>query len=235
MAGFGRATTTWWPDRVTTQSLKLGPRFLNFDSSQRWELLVIFWFPLVYLKKVTWCDLCGVLQVSSIERAYRWDQDLPQFEMFRPVWLPAGRQPRDIPAPDIRLSGEVIICSGVGVERLTVPLIFVFSSCSCLIQLFIGGNGLSDAGLQRLTAPVRMMRKGLDCLQCLDVSRKLTFGPFWKGSVERNSCVTKQLHLHVRFRCCPFGVASVKSLGLLIVCGFTRWCLARWVMRESVN
>ncbi|XP_044074115.1 leucine-rich repeat-containing protein 42 isoform X2 [Siniperca chuatsi] len=44
------------------------------------------------------------------------------------------------------------------------------SSLASLIQLFIGGNSLSDVGLQRLTAPIRMMRKGLDCLQFLDVS-----------------------------------------------------------------
>lgn len=44
------------------------------------------------------------------------------------------------------------------------------SLSSHLIQLFIGGNNLSDSGLQRLTAPVRMMTKGLDSLQFLDVS-----------------------------------------------------------------
>ncbi|XP_030608235.1 leucine-rich repeat-containing protein 42 isoform X2 [Archocentrus centrarchus] len=44
------------------------------------------------------------------------------------------------------------------------------TSLASLIQLFIGSNSLSDAGLQRLTAPIRMMHKGLDCLQLLDVS-----------------------------------------------------------------
>ncbi|KAM4552893.1 leucine-rich repeat-containing protein 42 isoform 2-T2 [Odontesthes bonariensis] len=44
------------------------------------------------------------------------------------------------------------------------------TSLANLVQLFIGGNSLSDAGLQRLTAPIRMMRRGLDCLQVLDVS-----------------------------------------------------------------
>ncbi|XP_041849009.1 leucine-rich repeat-containing protein 42 isoform X2 [Melanotaenia boesemani] len=44
------------------------------------------------------------------------------------------------------------------------------TSLASLTQLFIGGNGLSDAGLQRLTAPIRIMRKGLDHLQLLDVS-----------------------------------------------------------------
>uniref|UniRef100_A0A8C6UJG5 Leucine rich repeat containing 42 n=1 Tax=Neogobius melanostomus TaxID=47308 RepID=A0A8C6UJG5_9GOBI len=39
-----------------------------------------------------------------------------------------------------------------------------------LEQLFIGANNISDMGLQRLTAPVRMMKKGLDCLSSLDVS-----------------------------------------------------------------
>ncbi|XP_029929616.1 leucine-rich repeat-containing protein 42 [Myripristis murdjan] len=39
-----------------------------------------------------------------------------------------------------------------------------------LTQLFIGANSLSDVGLQRLTAPVRMLRKGLSSLQILDLS-----------------------------------------------------------------
>ncbi|XP_043076580.1 leucine-rich repeat-containing protein 42 isoform X2 [Puntigrus tetrazona] len=41
--------------------------------------------------------------------------------------------------------------------------------CS-LVKLFIGANCLSDAGLQRLTAPVRVMKKGLENLQLLDLS-----------------------------------------------------------------
>lgn len=39
-----------------------------------------------------------------------------------------------------------------------------------LEQLFIGANNMTDVGLQRLTAPVRMMKKGLDSLTSLDVS-----------------------------------------------------------------
>ncbi|KAK0146268.1 Leucine-rich repeat-containing protein 42 [Merluccius polli] len=42
-----------------------------------------------------------------------------------------------------------------------------------LVKLFIGGNCLSDIGLQRLTAPVRMFKKGLDNLQLLDLSGQL--------------------------------------------------------------
>ncbi|XP_014853178.1 PREDICTED: leucine-rich repeat-containing protein 42 isoform X3 [Poecilia mexicana] len=44
------------------------------------------------------------------------------------------------------------------------------SLANSLTRLFIGGNHLSDVGLQRLTAPVRMMQKGLDSLELLDVS-----------------------------------------------------------------
>uniref|UniRef100_A0A8C7XCR2 Leucine-rich repeat-containing protein 42 n=1 Tax=Oryzias sinensis TaxID=183150 RepID=A0A8C7XCR2_9TELE len=44
------------------------------------------------------------------------------------------------------------------------------TSLANLVRLFIGANGLSDAGLQRLTAAVRMRRAGLDSLQVLDVS-----------------------------------------------------------------
>ncbi|XP_056322681.1 leucine-rich repeat-containing protein 42 [Danio aesculapii] len=39
-----------------------------------------------------------------------------------------------------------------------------------LVKLFLGANCLSDAGLQRLTAPVRVMKKGLENLQLLDLS-----------------------------------------------------------------
>ncbi|XP_050980706.1 leucine-rich repeat-containing protein 42 [Labeo rohita] len=39
-----------------------------------------------------------------------------------------------------------------------------------LVKLFIGANCLSDAGLQRLTAPVRVMKKGLENLQLLGLS-----------------------------------------------------------------
>ncbi|KAG7273977.1 hypothetical protein CRUP_002085 [Coryphaenoides rupestris] len=39
-----------------------------------------------------------------------------------------------------------------------------------LVELFIGGNCLSDIGLQRLTAPIRIFKKGLDNLQLLDLS-----------------------------------------------------------------
>ncbi|RVE62116.1 hypothetical protein OJAV_G00177440 [Oryzias javanicus] len=46
----------------------------------------------------------------------------------------------------------------------------VTSLPNSLVQLSVGGNGLSDAGLQRLTAPVRMRRSGLDGLRVLDVS-----------------------------------------------------------------
>ncbi|KAF7652483.1 hypothetical protein LDENG_00096160 [Lucifuga dentata] len=61
------------------------------------------------------------------------------------------------------------------------------SLASSLIQLFIGGNSLSDAGLQRLTAPIRMMRKGLDCLQLLDVS----YNPFSERAIRYLSCLPK--------------------------------------------
>lgn len=53
-----------------------------------------------------------------------------------------------------------------------VKLIVNASLLSSLTQLFIGGNHLSDVGLQRLTAPIRIMKKGLDSLELLDVSRQ---------------------------------------------------------------
>ncbi|KAM9349356.1 leucine-rich repeat-containing protein 42 [Symphorus nematophorus] len=61
------------------------------------------------------------------------------------------------------------------------------SLASSLIELFIGGNGLSDVGLQRLTAPVRVMRKGLDCLQFLDVS----YNPISEKALRYLTCLPK--------------------------------------------
>ncbi|XP_028833566.1 leucine-rich repeat-containing protein 42 [Denticeps clupeoides] len=42
-----------------------------------------------------------------------------------------------------------------------------------LSRLFLGANGLSDAGVQKLTAPVRVMKRGLENLQVLDLSYNL--------------------------------------------------------------
>ncbi|MCJ8740444.1 hypothetical protein PDJAM_G00059160 [Pangasius djambal] len=39
-----------------------------------------------------------------------------------------------------------------------------------LVKLFLGANCLSDKGLQRLTAPIRVMKRGLENLQHLDLS-----------------------------------------------------------------
>lgn len=67
------------------------------------------------------------------------------------------------------------------------------SLASSLIQLFIGGNSLSDVGLQRLTAPVRMMKKGLDCLQFLDVS----YNPVSERALRYLTCLPKLEKLDV--------------------------------------
>ncbi|XP_076004401.1 leucine-rich repeat-containing protein 42 [Genypterus blacodes] len=67
------------------------------------------------------------------------------------------------------------------------------SLASNLIRLFIGGNRLSDAGVQRLTAPIRMMRKGLDCLQLLDVS----YNPISERAIRYLACLPKLEKLDV--------------------------------------
>uniref|UniRef100_A0A8C9YZ47 Leucine-rich repeat-containing protein 42 n=1 Tax=Sander lucioperca TaxID=283035 RepID=A0A8C9YZ47_SANLU len=67
------------------------------------------------------------------------------------------------------------------------------SLASSLIQLFIGGNSLSDVGLQRLTAPIRMLRKGLDCLQLLDVS----YNPISVRALRYLTCLPKLENLDV--------------------------------------
>lgn len=56
-----------------------------------------------------------------------------------------------------------------------------------LVHLSLGGNSLSDEGLQRLTAPVRMMKRGLQNLQLLDLS----YNPVSEKAAGRLSCLPK--------------------------------------------
>lgn len=74
---------------------------------------------------------------------------------------------------------------------------------SSLIQLFIGGNSLSDVGLQRLTAPIRMMRKGLDCLQFLDVS----YNPISERALRYLTCLPKLEKLDISGTSLKLGTA----------------------------
>ncbi|XP_026230844.1 leucine-rich repeat-containing protein 42 isoform X3 [Anabas testudineus] len=67
------------------------------------------------------------------------------------------------------------------------------SSLASLIRLFIGGNSLSDVGLQRLTAPIRMMKKGMDNLQILDLS----FNPISERALGYLKCLPKLEKLDV--------------------------------------
>ncbi|XP_028284059.1 leucine-rich repeat-containing protein 42 isoform X2 [Parambassis ranga] len=67
------------------------------------------------------------------------------------------------------------------------------TSLASLIQLCIGGNNLSDAGLQRLTAPIRMMQKGLNCLQLLDVS----YNPVSERALRYLTCLPTLVKLNV--------------------------------------
>ncbi|XP_051943741.1 leucine-rich repeat-containing protein 42 isoform X1 [Hippocampus zosterae] len=86
------------------------------------------------------------------------------------------------------------------------------SLASCLIQLFIGCNGLSDTGLQRLTAPVRIMRKGLDCLQCLDVSHN----PLSERALRYLKCLPKLDKLDVSSTSVKFGSRLKSSMWELL-------------------
>ncbi|XP_024129715.1 leucine-rich repeat-containing protein 42 isoform X5 [Oryzias melastigma] len=69
----------------------------------------------------------------------------------------------------------------------------VTSLPNSLVQLSVGGNGLSDSGLQRLTAPVRMRRSGLDGLRVLDVS----YNPVSEKALRYLTCLTKLSQLDV--------------------------------------
>nr|XP_057917283.1 leucine-rich repeat-containing protein 42 [Doryrhamphus excisus] len=75
------------------------------------------------------------------------------------------------------------------------------SLASCLIQLCIGANGLSDVGLQRLTAPVRMKRKGLDSLQYLDMSDN----PISESALRYLKCLPKLQNLDASRTSMKFG------------------------------
>ncbi|KAM4728091.1 leucine-rich repeat-containing protein 42 isoform 2-T2 [Anableps anableps] len=65
------------------------------------------------------------------------------------------------------------------------------TSLASLTQLFIGGNHLSDVGLQRLTAPIRIMQKGLDSLELLDVS----YNPISEIALRYLKCLPKLVKL----------------------------------------
>ncbi|XP_039999418.1 leucine-rich repeat-containing protein 42 isoform X1 [Xiphias gladius] len=77
------------------------------------------------------------------------------------------------------------------------------SLANSLIWLFIGGNSLSDVGIQRLTAPIRMMRKGLDCLQLLDVS----YNPISERALRYLTCLPKLEKLNVSGTSLKLGAA----------------------------
>lgn len=67
------------------------------------------------------------------------------------------------------------------------------STMASLEQLFIGGNSLSDVGMQRLTAPIRMLKKGLECLRSLDIS----YNPISERAFRYLTCLPKLEQLDV--------------------------------------
>ncbi|XP_068605293.1 leucine-rich repeat-containing protein 42 [Brachionichthys hirsutus] len=79
----------------------------------------------------------------------------------------------------------------LGDDHEIFPHLTSSSLACCLTYLCIGGNGLSDIGLQRLTAPIRMMKKGLDCLQLLDLS----YNPISERAVRYLTCLPKLQNL----------------------------------------
>ncbi|XP_028329512.1 leucine-rich repeat-containing protein 42 isoform X2 [Gouania willdenowi] len=72
-------------------------------------------------------------------------------------------------------------------QHLTSPLL------ASLAQLFMGNNDISDAGLQRLTAPVRIMHRGLASLQLLDISGN----PISRKGLRYLTCLPKLVTLDV--------------------------------------
>ncbi|XP_071766820.2 leucine-rich repeat-containing protein 42 [Centroberyx gerrardi] len=81
-------------------------------------------------------------------------------------------------------------------------------SLASLIQLSIGGNSLSDVGLQRLTAPVRMLRKGLDSLQFLDLS----YNPISERAIGYLTCLPKLQKLDVSGTNMKIGTVLKKTM-----------------------
>ncbi|KAG7486617.1 hypothetical protein JOB18_034914 [Solea senegalensis] len=82
------------------------------------------------------------------------------------------------------------------------------SLANSLTHLFIGGNSLSDVGLQRLTAPIRILRKGLDCLQLLDVS----YNPISERALRYLTCLPKLEKLDVSGTRLKFGAGLKKTI-----------------------
>ncbi|XP_068197631.1 leucine-rich repeat-containing protein 42 [Antennarius striatus] len=85
----------------------------------------------------------------------------------------------------------------LGDDHEIFPHLISSSLACCLVYLGIGGNSLSDVGLQRLTAPIRMMKKGLDCLQFLDLS----YNPISERAVRYLTCLPKLEKLDVSGTC----------------------------------
>lgn len=57
---------------------------------------------------------------------------------------------------------------------MIISLVYCFFSDRRLVKLFLGANCLSDKAVQRLTAPIRVMKRGLENLRHLDLSSTLS-------------------------------------------------------------
>ncbi|KAM4604983.1 leucine-rich repeat-containing protein 42 isoform 2-T2 [Polymixia lowei] len=82
------------------------------------------------------------------------------------------------------------------------------NSLASLSQLFIGGNSLSDVGLQRLTTPIRMLKKGLNNLQLLDLS----YNPISERAFGYLTCLPKLQNLDVSGTNLKLGTVLKKNI-----------------------
>ncbi|XP_069498256.1 leucine-rich repeat-containing protein 42 isoform X4 [Ambystoma mexicanum] len=120
------------------------------------------------------------IRARSIRQASRaCDSSFPTPEAEQKQWEPPGEgadrwhlvvseKLEDIKSFQQLTSLDLSFCKlGDGHELLehltTEPL-------SSLIQLYLRDNGLSDAGIRKMTAPVRVMKRGLPNLQVFDLS-----------------------------------------------------------------
>lgn len=88
-----------------------------------------------------------------------------------------------------------------------------------LAHLSLGGNSLSDVGLQRLTAPVRMMKRGLSNLQLLDLS----YNPISERAIGHLACLSKLEGLDLSGTNVKLGTSLKKTL----------WDMTRLILSEK--
>ncbi|XP_041064814.1 leucine-rich repeat-containing protein 42 isoform X1 [Carcharodon carcharias] len=78
-----------------------------------------------------------------------------------------------------------------------------------LICLYLGDNGLSDSGLRKMTAPVRVIKKGLGNLEVLDLSNNPRISEHGMGYL---CCFSKLRALDISGTCVTPNCSSIQTI-----------------------